>query len=740
MRVKLVSVYNSSHGYIIIVFPLSSIRSLLFVTCARVVGMKECESCTWGEYAPKKAQSRCKNCYSDFGVPYSSYPSASNCTRCVVGFYWDGKQCLKCMQGVVCETAGQTLENLVLKDGYFRFESSSKAIYLCPHDNCMGGNTSVDHSKIEGLQAVGAYKMYMKRSRAISDADDLCRDGARGPLCAICKDEYTLSRQTNRCEKCADAVNPADYVFASAMLLWAFGSFVRAASGAAKYRKSGSSITAVLQMTHLTLDQAIVMGVTIQTLLLFVENYRLAGGEPLPFSYTEFLRFFGFFTLDLEYIFPVGCIDGFKYWIELVTLSVLLIATGIITSMGYLRAKQREGPKAAAHLERFVLFLKFVLPGVVRTSGKAFTCRTFENDAYKSYLIVNYEMDCQSVDYLYFVRPYAAACIIFYGFLVPASMCFFLTRLRVHISNAFKAGLLSFKKATTSEKVEGGSEELTGKEMVEALHKGINANPILRGTALKCLFRFTKPECWWIEIADMYRRLCLTSASLLFEGNQKLLFFGILVTSFCLVVHREVHPFLEPSLNIIKYFEHWLTLLSLIVLLGKDADMFGTYPRIPYALGASVLFATHLAMGGFMVRSIVNRAIQERLDHTAMVQQEINKAQEISEGGSRIGQTRVIDAEIYNARVRDRERTTSKSPKRVKGSKKTAQKGSFDDTIGARKQSGKSKDREKRTRRGRSPRNRQMREPDIDDADDSYFQGTNPLHDDSDWRDISGSG
>jgi len=307
-------------------------------------------------------------------------------------------------------------------------------------------------------------------------------------------------------------VNPADYVFASAMIMWAFGSFARAASGAAKYRKRASSITAVLQMTHLTLDQAIVMGVTIQTLLLFVENYRLAGGEPLPFSYTEFLRFFGFFTLDLEYIFPVGCIDGFKYWIELVTLSVLLIATGIITFMSYLKAKQREGPKAAAHLERFVLFLKFVLPGVVRTSGKAFTCRTFENDAYKSYLIVNYEMDCQSFDYLYLVRPYAAACIIFYGFLVPASMCFFLTRLRVHISNAFKAGLLSFKKATTSEKVEGGSEELTGKEMVEALHKGINANPILRGTALKCLFRFTKPECWWIEIADMYRRLCLNSA------------------------------------------------------------------------------------------------------------------------------------------------------------------------------------------------------------------------------------
>ena len=135
--------------------------------------------------------------------------------------------------------------------------------------------------------------MYRKRSKAIRDANDLCRRGSQGPLCAICEDDFTLNRETNQCESCATAINPVDYVFGSFMITWMFLSFARAASGSAKYRKGASKLTAVLQMTHLTLDQVLIMGMTIQTILLFVENYRLAGGEPLPFSYTEFLRFFG---------------------------------------------------------------------------------------------------------------------------------------------------------------------------------------------------------------------------------------------------------------------------------------------------------------------------------------------------------------------------------------------------------------------------------------------------------------
>jgi hypothetical protein len=698
--------------------------------------MRECESCTWGEYAPKKAQPKCEQCYSDFGVPYSSYPGSSNCTRCVVGYYWDGVQCLECRKGVVCETAGQTLEGLILQTGYFRFESSSKSIYPCPHDNCIGGNTSVDHSHLQGLSHLAGNDMYRKRSKAIRDANDLCRRGSQGPLCAICEDDFTLNRETNQCESCATAINPVDYVFGSFMITWMFLSFARAASGSAKYRKGASKLTAVLQMTHLTLDQVLIMGMTIQTILLFVENYRLAGGEPLPFSYTEFLRFFGVFTLDLEYIFPVGCIDGFKYWIELVAQSILLVVVGIVTTGSYLRARRREGPKAADHLERFVVFSKFALPGVVRTAGKAFTCRTFENDDHKSYLLVNYEMDCRSFDYA-LVRPYAAVVIVLYGIAAPVVVWSLLARFRLPIENAISAGTLGLE----STKGAGANKKpriLLEKEMLAALHRGIKASSVLKGTALKCLFRYTKPECWWFEVADIARRLCITSVSLLFEGSQKLLFFGILVTSFCLVVHREVQPYLEPSLNVIKYFEHWLTMLCLVVLLGKDADMFGAYPRIPYAFGASVLYVTHLAMGAFMIRSIFNRAIQERLDHTAMVQQEINERFTLEGSSStdrRTTQARVIDVERHNARVRDR---ASRSPKKKGGTTGNGAEASRS-TSGERKARSTSAGRS-RSRRARSPRNRRGREArtnDVDDADDSYFQGTNPLHDDSDWRDIT---
>jgi hypothetical protein len=275
-------------------------------------------------------------------------------------------------------------------------------------------------------------------------------------------------------------------------------------------------------------------------------------------------------------------------------------------------------------------------------------------------------------------------------------------------------------KGANGSKVPSLSSE---RETLEALHRGLYTNPVLRGTALKCLIRYTKPECWWFEVADITRRLCLTSATFLFEGSQKLLFFGILVTSSCLVVHREVHPYLEPSLNVIKYFEHWLTMLCLVVLLGRDAEMFGAYPRIPYGFGACVLYIVHFAMGAFMIRSIVNRAIQARLDHTVMVQQEINERFTLgasTAAGDGVPQARVIDVERYNARVRDR---STRLPKRAKGDKSSQ--------PNSGKQARSTSAERSRTRR--APRGR--RDRDVDDADDSYFQGTNPLHDDSDWRD-----
>ena len=56
--------------------------------------------------------------------------------------------------------------NLQVMPTWYRFTPNSTIIYPCPYTgNCGGGNTT---------------------------GDDLCVDGARGPACALCNEEYYL--------------------------------------------------------------------------------------------------------------------------------------------------------------------------------------------------------------------------------------------------------------------------------------------------------------------------------------------------------------------------------------------------------------------------------------------------------------------------------------------------------------------------------------------------------------------
>eukprot|EP00752_Nemacystus_decipiens_P008150 g7289.t1 len=83
-------------------------------------------------------------------------------------------------QGVDCERPGATLHTLPIREGYWRSSPGSLTIHPCLYSEACGGGTKV------------------------SSSDDYCREGYRGPYCAVCKEGYGTVAN-NVCHSCTDA-------------------------------------------------------------------------------------------------------------------------------------------------------------------------------------------------------------------------------------------------------------------------------------------------------------------------------------------------------------------------------------------------------------------------------------------------------------------------------------------------------------------------------------------------------
>lgn len=87
-------------------------------------------------------------------------------------------ECRGCDNGMVCDSKFIGVRELLLREGFFRFNSMSIRTHACRFLNCLGGNNT---------------------------GDGLCKEGSMGPLCAVCKNKFALMYTSNTCEKCDGA-------------------------------------------------------------------------------------------------------------------------------------------------------------------------------------------------------------------------------------------------------------------------------------------------------------------------------------------------------------------------------------------------------------------------------------------------------------------------------------------------------------------------------------------------------
>ena len=91
----------------------------------------------------------------------------------------------------------------------------------------------------------------------------------------------------------------------------------------------------------------------------------------------------------------------------------------------------------------------------------------------------------------------------------------------------------------------------------------------------------------------MIRRLALTCGTMVFDKLAGFVLFSISVALTSLLVHTQLLPFDTRLMDNMISAAHWQTLIALVVLLIRDADMFST---TQYEVVGLVLAATNLFM------------------------------------------------------------------------------------------------------------------------------------------------
>ena len=110
--------------------------------------------------------------------------SGDQCETCETGYFMDGERCRLCTDGMSCTTAGLTVSTLPLEDDWWR--------------------TSLESDQVRRCYSEGA---------CVSGA---CRDGHKGPLCAVCEEKWFLN-PAGLCKRCSNSSPDWTYALAVAI-------------------------------------------------------------------------------------------------------------------------------------------------------------------------------------------------------------------------------------------------------------------------------------------------------------------------------------------------------------------------------------------------------------------------------------------------------------------------------------------------------------------------------------------
>ena len=335
---------------------------------------------------------------------FSFGEGATTCNECEKKYIRNSDgECRECSKGMMCTMDGVTVGNVVIEEGWYRFNKRTTQVHKCP---------------IEEL---------CKRNGT-------CTKGSRGPLCTLCENEYYLDASDKKCKRCEE-FSPGP----SALLLY-FGLTVIFLLCVALFVISFAPTThqKILLIKHHAIESRKAFMKYIKTekagrifrkmRILYIYFQLISGftwifgSEIYPDNFMQATVPAQFLSFDFVKAFPINCIFRNQDYFDLV--AEITIPPILVCAVLLILHKKRKDKSCVAWLQAFLLVLFCILPPCSSKIFSALDCRTYkgyeDDDDTVKFLRVDYQIECTSERYrsliiltsvMIFVYPIGIPCL-----------------------------------------------------------------------------------------------------------------------------------------------------------------------------------------------------------------------------------------------------------------------------------------------------------------------------------------
>ncbi|GMH90277.1 hypothetical protein TrST_g7328 [Triparma strigata] len=318
-----------------------------------------CSPCEIGRFKDDYGVHSCSRCEDVLKGSVTKFENSTDVGACACpkGTYDNmEKSCVDVFEGVDRTTSGMTLETLKIEPGYWRTNSRSPDVRVCPvSDACTGGNST-----------------------------NYCREGHTGPYCKLCIDGWTED-PLMLCKSCENStIDVIVTIVILVLVAAAIGSLVyiskKKSRDSEEHRKTvkrfkngGKIIFAGAQITA--------------SLPSFIPAIDL------PNNFKEALKAASILNIDVFNMVSVGCWAGsVNYYSKALIMTLMIIAIcGVLILTGQLVKKHRSKCFTSA-----IAITYLVLPTVTTKIFGLFPCDELDDGS--EILRKDYTISCQDDD------------------------------------------------------------------------------------------------------------------------------------------------------------------------------------------------------------------------------------------------------------------------------------------------------------------------------------------------------
>ena len=486
-------------------------------------GQQKCEPCGTGKFAAAAASSSCSEC----PIGQDAAPGSPMCDLAAPGYFLGiGGVSTLCPSNAECSGHGQIprpMRDFWVGSLEQRSLKYMHKIYPCYRGTCTG--MSKDSAFIDCWTQTSV----LSPSTACDSDALLCEDGARGPLCASCIENYVYSTTLDTCRPCSTSLPRAVTMLGAGCVVLFIGAALRSGTLEMPAFVADSVVVGTLR----NVDAGAIRCLWTTYQIVSSCSWSLGVQFPKPYgTITGFLSLFSF-DLGLECL-PFGSTDhltSVKIW---VVVPVALVSVNMLVWASRRALCSREKDDASTLFEdhlTFALFLTYlVLPPV---SFKLFQALDCVHVVGEDYLRVDTSIDCSSAQY----RQFRVLCISFIALYLSLPLLWLV--------------LLHRKRHRLNPRP-------SDRELAYFLRgKDAGLRP------LRFLFAIYAPGSWFMEPLEILRRvLFIGVVPLLSTDAAKRSLWGTLLALGSLTFYHHAEPYRLISTNFLAFVCQYVLLFT----------------------------------------------------------------------------------------------------------------------------------------------------------------------------------